>query len=220
MAGEFANTQDLVEVKEIKADTIILKDGGLRQVVMVGGTNFALKSEEEQNVLLRGYQDFLNGLSFPIQIVVHSRKININPYLDRLEELKQRELSPILQDQISEYREFVKEFVADNPIMTKTFFVVVPFYPVNLPGSESVSNALGFLPFFKKPKVQPEEQKMSDESFGENLEQLAQRVDQVANGLGSMGLEVAKLNSEQLTEMLYNFYNPETVEKRDINRPK
>ena len=88
MAGDLANTQDLVEVKGIKNDTIMMKDGSLRQIIIVGVTNFALKSEEEQNSLTSAYQEFLNGLSFSIQIIIHSRKININPYLEKLSPFK------------------------------------------------------------------------------------------------------------------------------------
>jgi len=121
MPGNFASAQDLVSVDEIREDVVLLKDGSLRQVVMVGGVNFSLKSEGEQNLIIGGYQNFLNSLNFPIQIIIHSRKINIENYLKQLEERKQVESSGLLQDQIEEYREFVRQFVSEHAIMVKTF---------------------------------------------------------------------------------------------------
>ncbi|HEY4525552.1 MAG TPA: hypothetical protein VJL32_00440 [Candidatus Paceibacterota bacterium] len=219
MAGDLANTQDLVEVKGIKNDTIMMKDGSLRQIIIVGGTNFALKSEEEQNSLTSAYQEFLNGLSFSIQIIIHSRKININPYLEKLEERRQQEISPLLQDQIYEYKEYVRSFVADNPIMNKTFFVVIPFYPINM-SLPSAAGILSSLPFLNKKPKTPQENKAKDELLAESLQQLSQRTDQVAGGLANMGLEPKLLKDEALIELLYNFYNPEKVEKDNIKDTK
>lgn len=216
MAGDLANTQDLVEAKEIKDDTILMKDGSLRQVIMVGGTNFALKSEEEQNSLTNAYQNFLNGLNFSIQIIIHSRKINIAPYLEKLEARRAQEASPLLQDQIYEYKEYVRAFVADNPIMNKTFFVVIPFYPINM-SLPTASGILASLPFLNKKPKTPQENKEGDELFAESFQQLSQRTEQVASGLASMGLEPKILKTEELIELLYNFYNPEKVEKDNID---
>lgn len=212
MVGDFANAQDLVEIKEIKEGVIVLKSGELRQVIMVGGINFALRSEEDQNLILRSYQDFLNGLNFPLQIIIHSRKINIEKYLSILEERRNQETSGLLQDQISEYQEFVRNFIHDNAIMRKTFLVVIPFMPIALPSADSVFSAL---PFGKKKDVAKEN---ADENlkFEEAKNQLSQRTSQVVDGLRVVGLEAAILNDEQLIELFYNFYNPETVEKTDV----
>lgn len=214
-----ANTQDLVEIENIQDKTVILKDGSLRQVVMVGGINFYLKSEEEQNMITQAYQNFLNSLNFQIQIVVHSRKINIERYLRNLDERRAKEQSALLQDQISEYQEFIRRFVADNAIMSKTFFVVVPFYPLG--ASLPTKSAAGFLPFLRK-KTPAKEEGVAEErkKFEENLLQLTQRVNQVVEGLAQIGLEAVVLNDEQLLELFYNFYNPETVEKEKVTVPK
>lgn len=209
-----ANSQDLVVVKEVRDNTVMLAGGGLCQIVMVGGVNFPLKSEMEQNAITLAYQDFLNGLDFPVQIVVHSRKINIQKYLDHLEERQEKESSALLQSQISEYREFIKSFVEKNAIMRKIFLLVVPYYAASLPSKETLS---GFLPFLKKKK--PAEEKVNPEEeaeFKKNLAQLEQRTAQVIEGLRTIGLETSVLNDEQLLELFYNFYNPETVEKEHI----
>ena len=215
--SDFANAQDLVAIDSIRDDTVISKDGSLHQVLIVGGVNFALKSEAEQQVITGAYQSFLNGLNFPAQIIVHSRKINVEKYLASLEERKQSEESALLQNQIAEYTEFIRKFVSDNAIMAKTFFVVVPFVPVGLPSTQTIAR---FIPFFGK---KPTEQAMKGEresNFTENLAQLRQRVDQVINGLAASGLEANPLKTQALIELFYNFYNPETTEKGNVPMEK
>lgn len=221
MPSAFANSQDLVAVQEIKESTLILKDGGLRQILMVSGVNFALKSEEEQNAISAGYANFLNSIDFGIQILVHSRKINIERYLADLEKKRVAEQSPLLQNQIGEYGEFVKQFVQENAIMSKSFFVVVPWQAAGLSGSASAVS--GFFSFGKKKNAE-EAKKIAaaagEDSFQKSLQQLKQRVEQVTSGLSAVDLDVVLLNDEQLVELFYNFYNPETTEKESINLPK
>ena len=214
--ANLANTQDLVTIEDIRESTVILKGGAMRQVLMVGGLNFALKSEGEQNIITSSYQNFLNSLDFSVQIIIHSRKINIEKYLDDLEERMQKEQSALLQSQIGEYKEFVAGFVKENDIMAKTFFIVVPWAPVSLPSQETVSK---FLPFLKKKGGAAEEEAshQRQQNFEQNLGQLKQRVGQVIEGLRAIDLEAEVLNDEQLIELYYNFYNPETVEKKGIS---
>ncbi len=227
LSGDYGKVQDLVEIKDIRQGTVVMKHGGLRQVLMVGGVNFSLKSEQEQNIIVQAYQDFLNSITFPLQVIIHSRKINIERYVARLDELRDKETSPLLQDQIGEYQEFVRGFIKDNPIMVKTFFVVVPYVPVAIPGVSPAAGGsfLDALPFFgkksegdgikKKESAAEERAKAEQGAFEESLVQLKQRVAQIQQGLFAIGLESVVLNDEQLVELFYNFYNPETVEKQE-----
>jgi len=217
MAKNLANAQALVEIEDVRQNTLILKDGGLRQVLIAGGINFSLKSEEEQNIITQTYQNFLNSLDFQIQIIVHSRKINIEKYLGTLEERRSQEPSSLLQDQIAEYEEFIRGFVRENAIMTKSFFIVIPWSPIVLPGKETFFSSL---PFLRRKKEEKEAVKEKEEGFEENLAQLNQRVNQVVEGLATVGLEAIVLDDEQLIELLYNFYNPEATEKEKISLPK
>jgi type IV secretory pathway VirB4 component len=226
MPKPLGNTQDLVDIKEIRANTVIMKNGALRQIVMVSGINFALKSETEQNIITQAYQNFLNGVDFPLQIIVHSRKVNIERYLEGLAQYSAQEPSPLLQNQAEEYREFIRGFVQKNAIMEKTFLVVVPFYPINVGIPAAQQSAGGFLaslpPFGGGAKKQDsaateKAKEASDASYAESLSQLTQRVSQVVEGLSQVGLEAVVLNEEQLIELFYNFYNPETVEKQGMN---
>ncbi len=218
MAKNFGNAQDLVAIENISKNTVLLRDGSLRQIVMVGGINFSLKSESEQGMITQAYQSFLNGLDFPIEIVIHSRKINIEDYLAVLGGRIEKESTELLQNQIAEYREFIRGFVQENPIMAKTFLVVVPFFAVALPDKRTLGN---FLPFLKK-KGKAEAEKALEEKkmdFEKNLEQLLQRVNQVVEGLQAIDLEAKALNDEELIELFYNFYNPGTIEKENIVAP-
>lgn len=230
------NSLDLVDIKEIKDDVVVVKDGSLRQIVMVGGVNFSLKSDTEQTIITQAYQDFLNGIDFPLQIVVHSRKVNIDQYVQSLLDRKKEESSELLKSQIDEYVEFVKGFVQKNAIMEKVFLVVVSFYSIEGASgiSGEASGIVSLLPFFGKKKkatavaskgaaknqeTTPANDAEREKIFKEHKEQLGQRTTQVANGLLSMGLEATILGKEQLMELFYNFYNPQTIEQKTITPP-
>lgn len=215
MASNAANSQDLVDIVDIKSDIVMLKGGGMCQLVMVGGTNFALKSEDEQNVIVSGYQNFLNSLDYQVQIVIHSRKINIEKYLTMLEGRRTDEPSGLLRNQITEYQEFIRGFVSQFAIMRKIFLIVVPYYPVSLTAS-SVTRSI---PFFGKKKDVEGDKADAEEQFRENAGQLAQRVEAVVEGVRQIGLEAKVLENQELVELYYNFYNPDTIERNDVPVP-
>jgi type IV secretory pathway VirB4 component len=218
------NSLDLVDIKEIKDSTVIVKDGSFRQIVMVGGLNFSLKSESEQSIITGGYQTFLNSIDFPLQILIHSRKVNIDAYIATLATRRDEEKTAILQNQIDEYINFIKGFVEKNAIMEKVFLVVVSYYPNAVGGGiKNASSALSSLPFLGGGKkksdadVKAKTKEDADKNFAEQLAQMGQRTTQVVNGLESIGLETTVLNDEQLVELFYNFYNPQTVEKKTVS---
>lgn len=214
MAQTNQATQQFVEVEAIKDGVAILQNGSLRQILMVGGINFDLKSEEEQNLIIAGYQNFLNALDFSVQIVIHSRRLNITDYLEKLKGRQNQETNELLKAQIEDYVEFVRSFVENNAIMDKTFFMTVPYDPVVLPQGVKLGwqRLIG-----KKPKAEtaPAEQDLSA-----NLLQLQQRVDQVIVGLNQIGLRAVPLNNEEAAELFYNLYNPEAFEKKGLTLTK
>jgi type IV secretory pathway VirB4 component len=209
-------TQDFVNVKAVQNGVLVLKNGALRQILLVSGINFDLKSEDEQNAIIAGYQGFLNSLNFSIQIFVHSRKVNVAAYLENLKKIEVSETNPLLQMQIAEYGSFIKEFTGENAIMQKSFFVVVPYDPVSIPGTGGGTG--GLLGMFKKKGKEAEAQQAADvaERFQEKAGQLAQRTDQIVSGLTQLGLRAVPLGDQELTELLYNLYNPESVEKKGL----
>ena len=200
-----SSTQDFLEFEEIREGTIVLKDRAIRGVLLVSSTNFALKSEEEQDAIIFQFQSFLNSLDFSLQVVIQSRRLNITGYLDNLKALEEQQTNELLRHQTTEYRKFVESMVAGGSILTKNFFVVVPFTLLEaLPGGETKQNILKTRPKFAG--------KLSDEEFDRMKTQLWQRMEFVALGLRRMGLHVAPLSSEELVELLWTWYHPEEAE--------
>src|SRR4030043_1250757 len=114
-------TQQFLEIKQIREGVVILKNKAMRGILMVSSLNFALKSEDEQNAILYQFQSFLNSLDFSCQIVVQSRRLNITGYLERLREMEDLQKKDLLKMQIKEYREFIKQLVEEQQILTKNF---------------------------------------------------------------------------------------------------
>ena len=207
-------TQQFIEIEEIKQDTIILRNGGLRKILIVTGLNFDLKSEEERGLIIYSFQNFLNSLNFSLQIFVHSRKLNIENYLSQLVVRQEQESMELLKNIIGEYREFINSFVGQNAIMEKNFFVVVPYDTVDLAQAKTFGKKmLGFLSG-KKTNIADEEKMRLQQNFDHNLQQINQRVDQAVNGLNQIGLRAVPLIESEITELFYNLYNPESVEKK------
>jgi type IV secretory pathway VirB4 component len=213
MTKDAQPTQQFVDIAEIKENVVILKSGSLRRILMVSGVNFELKSEEEQDIILTAYQEFLNSLDFGIQILIHSRRLNVNHYLEKLEERLDQEKNELLKNQITEYNAFVKSFVSNNAIMTKNFFVIVPYDSFSLP--KASNSFFDFLPLKKKVVKVPQSVGL-EETLEQKILQLDQRTDQVINGLSQIGLRVVVLNKEEIVELLYNFYNPHAFEIKDL----
>ncbi|CAN5709581.1 hypothetical protein BH11PAT2_BH11PAT2_08600 [soil metagenome] len=192
------STQSFVPVQEVRNGVVILKDGGYRGIMMCSSLNFALKSEDEQKAIIGGFQNFLNTLDFSIQIVIHSRKMDIRPYLGLLQERMAMQTSELMRIQLREYQAFIRNFIESADIMTKTFYIVVPYSVVN------VRQAVSALPFFGgSPKTSSE----GDTSFEETRVQLEQRMSLVAGGLASSGLRAVPLNTEEIIELLYRSFN-------------
>lgn len=219
--GQKQSTQQFVDIEDIKDGVIILKNNGLRQILMVSGVNFDLKSEEEQNLIINSYQNFLNSLDYSIQLMVHSRRLNINGYLEKMGKLREQEANPLLKTQITDYIEFIRTFVESNAIMDKTFFAVVPYESAGLSAIKTMSAGgiggllSGLLGGSKKTTASTLTIQQQEE-LKEKISQLSQRTGQVITGLNQIGLRVVPLDTEETAELLYNLYNPENVEKKGI----
>jgi hypothetical protein len=198
-------TQDFVPIKEIRDGIVILKDGSMRAIVMVSSVNFALKSSDEQQAIIMQFQNFLNALDFSVQISVQSRQLDIRPYISMLEGRYKNELGDLMKIQIREYIQFVKNFVDQTNIMTKTFFVIIPFSPTIISGqSNPLSNFIG--------GKKPENTKMGDR-FEENRTQLEQRIGAISQGLTRCGIRSVQLGTEEIVELFYKTFNPGDMEK-------
>lgn len=188
-------TQAFVPVKEVRSGVVILKDGGYRGVLMCSSLNFALKSEDEQRAIIGGFQSFLNTLDFSVQIVVHSRKTDIRPYLNLLNERMDHQRSELMRIQLREYISFIRNFIEGADIMTKTFYVVVPYSGGVTPVAQSI-------PLLGKAAAS-----RGAGDFEEGRVQLNQRMALVASGLAASGIRAVPLGTEELIELLYRSFN-------------
>lgn len=195
------STQDFVPISEVRDGVVVLKDGSLRAVLLASSINFALKSEDEQTAFIVQFQNFLNSLDFSVQIFIQSRMLDIRPYVATLEAQYKQQLDDLMRIQIREYIQFIKSFTEAANIMTKNFFVVVPYSPAIMVNKPSGSS---FLPFGKK-QVNTEEQ---TRTFEEQVSQLEQRISIVQQGLVRTGVRTVQLGTEEAIELLYKMFNP------------
>jgi hypothetical protein len=197
----FSSTQSLLQFQQIKNGVIVLKNKALRGIMMVSSVNFDLKSEEEQNAIIYQFQEFLNSLDFSCQIVMQSRRLNLTGYFEKLQKLEQEQENELLQTQIAEYRKFVQELVGGGSIMTKQFFVVVPYA---LGENLQTSGILKLT----KPKLPA----LTEETLQRCREQLLQRMEFVAIGLKRCGLNVVPLTTPEIIELLWVWHHPKEAE--------
>ena len=201
--GGGLSSQKYVDVEEVRDGVIVLKNGSLRAVLLVSSINFDLKATEEQDSIISQYQNFLNSLDFPMQIIVSSRKLNINPYMDYLKKKETQLTNELLSLQLAEYSNFIKNLADVSNIMSKFFYVVVPFYPIESTKSGMLDRLFGS----SSSQMAVSRRR---ELFDTYKNQLWQRVDHISAGLSGTGVKVTPLKTEELIELLYNSYNPST----------
>lgn len=197
------STQDFLQIEQIREGVIILKNKALRGILMTSSLNFALKSDEEQKAIIYQFQDFLNLLDFSCQILVQSRRLNMTGYIDMLKGLERKQKDELMKLQTTEYRKFIEDMLAQGIIMTKKFFVVVPFTVWEAKQQEPK----GFLPF-GKPKVPG----LTEQNFQRYKSQLWQRMEMVAAGLRRCGLQTVPLRTSEIIELLWSLYHPRQAE--------
>jgi hypothetical protein len=184
-------TQNFVPIKEIREGIVVLNDGSMRALLSSTSLNLSLKGEDEQMGIITGFQTFLNSLDFNIEIFLQSKKLDIRSYLSLLRERQNEVEEDLLKIQIKEYIEFIQKFTEEQSIMTKNFYIVVPFDSVNIVSSEK---------------------KMSEEDFIKNRNQLMQRVSIVMSGLSSLGLTVKGAGTEEVINLFYKLFNPNELD--------
>lgn len=180
---------------------MILKNGQMNMVMLASSINFALKSIDEQEAILRQFQSFLNTIDFSIQFYVQSRRLNIKPYLELLASREEKQDNDLMKIQLREYMQFVKTFVSEVDVMSKSFFIVVPYTP-------TAANIQSSLESFKGVLGSKKEVYFDDKNFMEHKLQLEQRAALVEQGLSSIGVRTILLQNEELVELYYHIFNP------------
>lgn len=204
-----AATQAFVPLKEVREGVVVLKDGSLRTLLMASSINLALKSQDEQEAIVGQFQNFLNSLEFSVQFFVESRDLDIRPYLALLEERYAATLDDLMKIQIREYITFIKDFTERANIMTKNFFIVVPYDPALIARGGGVAGAIGSL----LPTGATKAPVLTEEQFEQYRTQLEQRIAVIEQGLVRTGVRVVALDTEEIIELFYKLFNPGELEK-------
>lgn len=196
MATSNAQTQEFVSIRDVKDNIIIQKNGQLTMILLASSVNFALKSLDEQQAILHQFQNFLNTIDFSLQIYMQSRRLNIEPYIEILSQLEEKQDNDLMRIQLAEYMAFIRSFTADVDVMSKNFFVAISYTPtkVNL-GKGLFGN--------KRGGGTP-----TDTIFEEQRTQLEQRLSLVVDGLARVGVRTIALGNDELVELFYHIYNP------------
>ncbi|MCS6956585.1 MAG: hypothetical protein NZM02_01935 [Patescibacteria group bacterium] len=192
-----ASTQSFIEIEEIRDDIVLLKDYSAVAVIEVGAVNFWLLSQEEQMSMIYAYSNLLNSLSFPIQILILSKKMDISSYLDYLETKINSQNNPLLKNQLVNYREFIKNIVKKNIVLEKRFFFVVPFSPLELGISGANPSSLNKEYVISRAKTS-----------------LYPKRDNLLRLLAKIGLQASVLQAQELAELFYNLYNPSSTGRK------
>ena len=197
------STKNLVDIADIVDNIVILKNGSLRTVIEVSSINFELRSEGEQVAILQNFQRFLNSTDFPLQIVVNSRKLDIEDYVKLIDKSTESLTSELLKIQAAEYSKFIKELADLSNIMSKKFYIVVPFYVFETPSKTGLVDSLKSIlrPSGVVKQIKPEQL----ETY---RNQLMQRVELVFDGLVGLGLKTRLLEGPELMNLYYGLYNP------------
>ena len=207
------STQRYLPIAEIRNDTVLLKNSGIRGVLQVEALNFNLKSETEQQGIISGYESFVNTLGFPLQIVVRSAKMNIDPYLLSLRELASKQQNELLRAQTYGYANFIERLIDVADIMQKRFLVVVPFDQ-----SERKKTLLEQFFGWLSPDDSSAKAAERYNRFNSVSHQLKERVQLVQSGLENIGLTSKRLNTQELIELYYSIYNPKTSEEQKLGK--
>jgi len=197
------STKQLVTVSNIIDNIVLLKNGSLRSVIEVSAINFELRSEGEQIAILQNFQRFMNSIDFPLQIVINSRKLNIDEYIKLIEQSSNELTNELLKIQATEYSKFVKELSDLSNIMSKKFYIVVPFYVFETPSKSGIVQS--FKSIFKPSTVMRE---LTPEQLETYKSQLLQRTELIFDGLIGMGLKAKTLEMDDLMNLFYGLYNP------------
>lgn len=208
-----SSAQNSLQFAEIRDGMAIMTDGSFRAIVACQSINFDLMSSREREGVEYSYQNFLNSLKHPVQILVRSQRVDIAPYIDKLAALRRDEDNMLLTVLMDDYINFIDILAQEANIMDKSFYIVVPFFPegdlANLKGQ-----AKGFFGklFSSAPKVTT----IDAQSYEKAQTEINNRVEGVISGLFAMGVHSVRLNTTEISELYYNFYNPDTAIREPI----
>lgn len=210
------STQNVLQIAEIRDGIVIMSDGSFRSVVMVKSINFELMSPQEQDAVEFSYQGFLNSLYFPIQIFMRSQQVDLKPYIEKMDTIRAQHDNMLLATLMEDYMAYVENLIEHSNIMDKNFYVVVPFFPKEdskAPLKETKNLFTGITSLFK-----PSDGKVVITEFDlDNAKtELRNRVQAILNGLMTCGVKGLPLDTQELIELYYDSYNPDTATRQKL----
>lgn len=208
------STQNTLLIAEIRDGVVIMNDGSARAVVTCQSINFDLMSDRERDAAEFGYQQMLNSLYFPIQILIRSQLVDINPYLEKLVKISHEQDNMLLSVLMEDYIDFISELAQQTNIMSKSFYIVVPYYPTGDINS-AVNTSKNFLTNLFSPQSQ-QHVKIDEKAYTKIKDELTNRVNALLDGLIQMGIRSVRLNTKELGELYYNSYNPDTAVRQPL----
>lgn len=209
------STQNHLQIAEIREGIVIMKDGSFKAIVACKSINFDLMSAREREGVEYGYQGFLNSLYFPIQILIRSNKVDIGPYLEKLVDIRSKQDNMLLNVLIDDYINYIEVLAQEANIMDKSFYIIIPYYPTSESFDDIKSQSKGILSglFAKNPT---QTVKVNQKTYIKAKEEIQNRVDVILSGLMQVGVQAKQLNTEQLSQLFYNFYNPDISNREPL----
>ena len=205
---EISSTQNTLLISEIRDGMVIMRDGSLRAVVICQSINFDLMSPGERESVEYAYQGFLNSLYFPVQVYIRSKRVNLENYIEKLQKLYEGQDNILLGLLMEDYIAYIRYLVESANIMDKQFYVVVPYYPA-LMSQGGLATSVRKLSTMVKPSQKTVV--INENDFNKYKSELTEQVLVVINGLQQMGVQAVPLNTQELIELYYNVYNPQTA---------
>ena len=205
MATPSPSTQNLVSISDVRENVLLLKDGSMRALIEVSAINFELRSEDEQIAVIQNFQNFINSIDFPLHISIISRRLYIDNYLKLVAEASGGLDNELLRIQANEYIKFIKELSSLTNIMSKKFYIAVPFYIFEAPTKTGIFQSI-------KSTIAPggTMKALTEEKFNLYRNQLMQRAELIFGGLVGLGLKTRLLERDELVKLFYDLYNPAT----------
>lgn len=210
------STQNTLQIAEIRDGIVIMNDGTFRSVVMVKSINFDLMSPQERDAVEYSYQGFLNSLYFPVQIFIRSQKVDISPYITKLDKIRAEHDNMLLSLLMEDYIAYIENLALQTNIMDKKFYVVIPFFPV-LDVQKAITSSKNFFTGFAALLKTKEQHVSINEADLENAKnELRNRVQAVLSGLQQSGIQGLPLDTQELIELYYDTYNPDTATRQQL----
>lgn len=211
------STQNTLQIAEIRDGIVIMNDGSFRSVIMAKSINFDLMSPQEREAVEYSYQGFLNSLYFPIQITIRSQKVDLGPYIQKLDKIRSEHDNMLLALLMEDYIGYMDQLSQQTNIMDKKFYIVVPYFPIadtqkTLEDSKKLISGLGML-FSKKPDKQVT---IHEADLEKAKDELRNRVQAVLGGLMQCGIQGLPLDTQELIELYYDTYNPDTATRQEL----